>query len=348
MATLDEIQAQLSARIFRAAEARMLSTRTGPGQESESTATPAEETEARLMQPASPTAGDEVLATCTQLLQEGESMPTLTDEIKTFIVKGLACYDTPSQVAEAVKVNFNVEVTRQHVYAYDPNASQQMSPRWSELYAATRQALLRELGEIGIAHRAVRLRRLDRLASRCERNSVALAITCLREAAKECGGMYENRRPIVLQPTLPQPAIPEPPAPQPAATQAATTPAPAPLHSPPPPVMQQPSLPERAAPQAAPQPQAAPPQPTPLARPAPLRSVSLPVMSQPDKPAPSAPQPLAVLAQPPQPPALPEGRPLNRHERYLAYVRDSHARDRAVRAQALLDSGRSSTVPPAS
>jgi hypothetical protein len=38
-------------------------------------------------------------------------MPVLTDDIKTFIVKGLACYDSPSQVAEAVRVNFDIEVT---------------------------------------------------------------------------------------------------------------------------------------------------------------------------------------------------------------------------------------------
>jgi hypothetical protein len=35
-------------------------------------------------------------------------------------------------------------------------------------------------------------------------------------------------------------------------------------------------------------------------------------------------------------------------ERHLAYVRDRHARDRAVAAEALLDSGRISTMPPAS
>jgi hypothetical protein len=98
MPTLDEIQAQLRARITRIGEARMLSTRTGPGQNKDSLV---EETEARLMQPASPATGNEVLATCTRLLQDEELMPTLTDEIKTFIVKGLACYDSPSQVAEA-------------------------------------------------------------------------------------------------------------------------------------------------------------------------------------------------------------------------------------------------------
>jgi hypothetical protein len=349
MPTLDEIQVQLRARITRMAEARMLSTRTGPGQNSESLA---EETEARLMQPASPAEADEVLATCTRLLQDEEPMPTLTDEIKTFIVKGLACYDSPSQVAEAVKANFDVEITRQHVYAYDPNASQHMAPRWRDLYAATRQALLREHAEIGIAHRAVRLRRLDRLACRSERNNVITALKCLEMAAKECGGIYENRKPIVLQPamqqspapqpTMPQPAMPEPPVPQPAAMPPSAPQPPAPLPAVPPPVMQQPSLPERAAPQGA------TPQPTQPARPTPLLSVPLPVMPQPDLPAPSAPLPLSVLAQPPQPPAHPEGRPLSRSERYLAYVRDSHARDRAIRAQALLESKGIHTVPPAS
>ncbi len=264
-------------------------------------------------------------------------MPTLTDEIKTFIVKGLACYDTPSEVAEAVKVNFHVEISRQHVYAYDPDSSQQIAPRWKELHAATRQALLREAAEIGIANKMVRLRMLDRMAHRCERHNAALTLECLEMAAKECGGMYENRKPIVLQPTIPQPAMPESAAPQSAATQPATPqPAAPPRTSASPPVTKQPPLPERAAPQ-----------------PPPPLSVPLPAMSQPDMPAPTAPQPLSMLAQTAQPPALPELRPLSRDERYLAYVRDRHARDRAIAAQALQDSWRISAVrdsgvPPAS
>ena len=60
-----------------------------------------------------------------------EAMPTLTDEVKEFIVKGLACFDTPSQVAEAVRVNFGIEVSRQQVFSYDPDGSRPPSPRWS-------------------------------------------------------------------------------------------------------------------------------------------------------------------------------------------------------------------------
>ena len=55
-------------------------------------------------------------------------MPTLTDEIKTFIVIGLARYDTPSEVAQAVGVNFGVEITRQQVHAYDPACSKPPAP----------------------------------------------------------------------------------------------------------------------------------------------------------------------------------------------------------------------------
>lgn len=39
---------------------------------------------------------------------------------------------------------------------------------------------------------------LDRLAHRYERNSVALAIDCLEQAARECGGFYEGRKPRLL------------------------------------------------------------------------------------------------------------------------------------------------------
>jgi len=269
-------------------------------------------------------------------------MPTLNDEMKTFIVKRLACYETPSRVAEAVKANFDIEISRQHVYAYDPDSSQQIAPRWKELHAATRQALLRDAAEIGIAHKMVRLRMLERLAHRYERHSVALALKCLEMAAKECGGMYENRKPIVALPTRPQSAVPEPAMSEPAAIQPAPPPAvplvAIPLPSAPPPVMKQPSTPARAAPQ----PQAALP-----ACATPSLSVPLPVVPQPDM-APPSPQPLAVLAQPPQTPALSAARPLSREERYLAYVRDRHARDRAIAAQARLDSGQSAPVPRAS
>jgi hypothetical protein len=131
-------------------------------------------------------------------------MAVLTDEIKEFIVKGLACYDTPTYVAESVRVNFGIEITRQQVHEYDPSCVRPPAQRWCDLHAVTRAAFLAEAAAIGIANKTVRLRRLDRLASRCERNSVALALICLQQAAKECGGLYENRRRFDVAVSVPQ------------------------------------------------------------------------------------------------------------------------------------------------
>jgi hypothetical protein len=175
-----------------------------------------EEMKAQLMRRAARAAEAELFPTLTRRRQNGGAMPDLTDEIKEFIVKALACYDTPSYVADAVNVNFGVTVSRQQVYRYDPECSQPPAQRWRDLHAATRAAFLRDAAAIGITHKLVRLRRLDRLASRCERNSVALAIACIERAAKECGGLYENRRQLMVQITVPpqpapQPALPEVP-----------------------------------------------------------------------------------------------------------------------------------------
>jgi hypothetical protein len=344
-------------------QARAQGTASGGSPDADSTALFAAEIEAMVLRPRSPVAEtatpsrSDTCPTLTRPLQDEESMPTLTDEIKTFIVKGLACYDSPSQVAEAVKATFGVEVSRQQVYVYDPRCSPPPAQRWRDLHAATRQALLREEAEIGIAHRGVRLRMLERIAQRWEKHSVDTALKCLQMAAKECGTTYGKSRhragtDAMPEPIMPDPATPEPETPEPAmsepATPAAATPQPA---IPAPPAPEPTPQPAVAAPQLeAPRPAAATPaapQPTQPQRPmnvgAPLLSpprlatpqpaMPQPAMPQPAMPAPAAP-PLAVLAQPPLPEASPPGRPLTRWERHLAYVRDRHARDREIAARA--------------
>ena len=153
----------------------------------------------------------EMLRTLTGGIQNGEPMSTLTDEIKEFIVKRLACFDTPSQVVEAVNVNFEVTVSRQQVHRYDPNCSEPPAQRWKILHAATRQAWLREVAEIGIAQKAVRLAMLDRMARHTMANNrIDRALSCLEQAAKECGGAYESRRTVVHEVAPPQPSGADP------------------------------------------------------------------------------------------------------------------------------------------
>ena len=168
-----------------------------------------DEIKARLRQRAPAAEAADTLPTSTALLQDEGSMQTLTDEIRTFIVQSLARFDSPSQVAEAVGVEFGVKISRQHVYAYDPKSSQRMAPRWRELHAATRQAYLREVADVGIADKSVRLAMLDRMAHHSLANNYTTrAAALLEQAAKECGGLYESRRAIALQLAVPQPAAP--------------------------------------------------------------------------------------------------------------------------------------------
>jgi hypothetical protein len=122
-------------------------------------------------------------------------MAILTDEIKEFIVRGLARYETPSQVAAAVKVNFGIEITRFQVRDYNPASSRPPALRWCELHAVTRQKFLADLAEIGIAQKVYRLRMLDHFArDAMDNHGFIKAAAFLEQAAKECGGIYENRR----------------------------------------------------------------------------------------------------------------------------------------------------------
>ena len=122
-------------------------------------------------------------------------MPTLTDDIKAFIVRGLGRYETPSEVAEAVYATFDVRVTRQQVHKYDPACAEPPAPRWRELHAAARKAFLNEVADVGVAHKAVRLRLLDRMTHTALANRYDLkAAYFLEQAARECGGMYDRRR----------------------------------------------------------------------------------------------------------------------------------------------------------
>ena len=124
---------------------------------------------------------------------------TLSDEAKTFVVQSLACFDAPSVVAKAVKEQFGVAITRQSVEFYDPTkrAGADLSECWRSLFEATRVAFIADTAAIGVAHRATRLRRLERLIERAElQGATALAAQLLAQAAKEVGDVYTNRQRI--------------------------------------------------------------------------------------------------------------------------------------------------------
>ncbi|GAB2176782.1 DUF2280 domain-containing protein [Dongia sp. agr-C8] len=132
-------------------------------------------------------------ATQTGRRQNQKTKSVLTDEMKAFIVRGLARYETPTRVAASVQLEFGIAIDRRQVYAYDPAGSRPPAQRWIDLHAATRAKFLSAVAEIGVAQKVVRLRMLDRFANRLEEaNYPERAAAFLAQAAKECGGFYER------------------------------------------------------------------------------------------------------------------------------------------------------------
>jgi hypothetical protein len=121
----------------------------------------------------------------------------LSDEVKTYIVQALACFDSPSIVAAAVKKEFGVDVSRQLVESHDPNkkAASGLAPKWKVLFEETRKTFLEDTATIAISHRAVRLRALQRMAEKAEnQGNMVLAASLMKQAAEEVGNAYTNRR----------------------------------------------------------------------------------------------------------------------------------------------------------
>jgi hypothetical protein len=117
-------------------------------------------------------------------------MANIPTAVAIHILQGLACFDTPEQVAASVKVNFGLVLTRQRIEAWHPErrAGAKLGKRWRELFYETRARLLAELDNIPIACRSYRLKVLDRVAHQAEAmGNLPLAMQVLEQAAREVG-----------------------------------------------------------------------------------------------------------------------------------------------------------------
>ncbi|MDN5503232.1 MAG: DUF2280 domain-containing protein [Comamonas sp.] len=124
-------------------------------------------------------------------------MAVLKDPVKISIVQALACFDTPTQVADHVKQEFGLVITRQQVAMYDPTkaSGHNLSKKLREIFEATRAKFLDDISTIPIAQQAYRLRVLQRNLERADsRGNSAMVSTLLEQAAKELGGAFTNRK----------------------------------------------------------------------------------------------------------------------------------------------------------
>lgn len=125
----------------------------------------------------------------------GDGIP---DEVKVFMVMELACYSTPSEVAEAVLQEFGLTVDRRAVERYNPTrvTGANLGKKHRDLFFATREGFKQQTIEVPIASKVYRLKVMDRAVRQLlQRKNVMGAMEVLEQAARETGGMYD-RRPI--------------------------------------------------------------------------------------------------------------------------------------------------------
>ncbi|WP_312049211.1 DUF2280 domain-containing protein [Acinetobacter courvalinii] len=121
-------------------------------------------------------------------------MAALKKEVKLFIVRSLAVFNTPTETAELVNQEYGVKVTKQQCEKYDPTkrAGENLSEELRIDFEKTREMFLGKPEAIPIANLAVRLQRYENQYQKHSRNRVA-ALSILKQAAEDIGGKYTNK-----------------------------------------------------------------------------------------------------------------------------------------------------------
>lgn len=116
-------------------------------------------------------------------------MATLKEPVKIFIVQSLACFETPQQVADAVREKYGIEIDRQQVASYDPTKAtcRGISKALKKIFDETRQAFRENIDDIAIANKAFRLRELQKMYEDSGRNKRAKQ-NLLKQAFQETDG----------------------------------------------------------------------------------------------------------------------------------------------------------------
>ena len=122
-------------------------------------------------------------------------MARLKKQEKAFIVRSLAQFMEPSQVVEAVKENFKIDVSRQQVECYDPTktAGADLSQELVDLFHEARQKYIDQpIYNIEAANDIVQLRVLSALFIKKQGNTRD-AIKLSDQIQKIVKGFYEKK-----------------------------------------------------------------------------------------------------------------------------------------------------------
>ena len=126
-------------------------------------------------------------------------MATLKEPVKIFIVQALACRDTPQEVADLVKQEFDIEIDRMQCSSYDPTkvAGRNLSKKYVQLFNDTRQKFDEGLIDIPIASKYYRLKQYQKQLEKTKNAKTILKI--LEQAAKDVGGQFTNKTEVTSE-----------------------------------------------------------------------------------------------------------------------------------------------------
>ncbi len=126
-------------------------------------------------------------------------MARLKYEVKLYIVRALACFDTPTEVQKSIKENFGITTSLQNITAYDPTnrMGKDLSKDLVSEFHATRKLFKENLDSIPIANKVYRLQKMQNIINSNTKNSM-LVLQTLEQAAKEVGEVYTNQSKKVL------------------------------------------------------------------------------------------------------------------------------------------------------
>jgi hypothetical protein len=125
----------------------------------------------------------------------------LSDELKDFATSCFARFMRPMQVVRAVEHRFGIKLERNRIQIFDPESAKgkTLGKKRKALFAEVRQRFLKELEEIPIASKMVRLQQLQtHYEKAADDGNVRLALDVLEKAAKEAGGAHSNERTVNL------------------------------------------------------------------------------------------------------------------------------------------------------
>lgn len=120
-------------------------------------------------------------------------MASLNNEVKAFIVHGLANFQTPTQIIESVKLEFGLEVSIPQVSFYNPNtknAQKRLGQEWIDLFNTYREKAISDTSNLWIAHLPQRLSKYQDEYEKTKNPKLKLEI--LKQASQDVGGVYVN------------------------------------------------------------------------------------------------------------------------------------------------------------